>query len=64
MVNYNTLINYEKRNLTVDGYDGTIITMSTEQIGAQWQNKGSRTIWNKLGKKHTFNEENVNMVYA
>lgn len=49
MVNYNTLINYEERNLNVDGYDGTIISMSTEQITAQWQNKGSRTIQNKLG---------------
>lgn len=54
MVNYNKLINYEERNLNVDGYDGTIITMSTEQIGAQLQNKGSRTIQNKLGWKIHF----------
>lgn len=43
-----------KRELNVDGYDGTIIAMSTEQIGAQWQNKGSGTIQNKLRWKTHF----------
>lgn len=48
MVNYITLINAEKRNLTVDGYDGAIITTSTEQVSEKWQNNGSRLILNNL----------------
>lgn len=35
VVNYNTLINYEKTNLPVDGYDSIMVTLQNGEIREQ-----------------------------